>query len=181
MPAITKCSICSNPKKREQIARWHAAGVSFVEMHRRTETQEWRDKGFKRGINTATISRHINRDLAGDLPGSVDARTRKEVTVAAAKIVAGGDSIPTKHGLRHKDDVATLVQRIAMEKLKAGEMRVTTKDGLQAQALLDRRDEKTKDRNAGMALFKLIAAAMAPASVLPKNVTVIEGIAETVE
>lgn len=177
---INRCSICHDPKKREAINRMLAAKVPDVEIHRRTSTREWIERGFTRPIKTLTISRH-RRHLAPDLPNGLDKITRAELTTAAAKIVSGRGKSPAAVRKR-SNDLAELVNDIAVEKLKAGELHVSTKDGLAARALLDRREEKSKDRSASLLFAALVAASHAPASVLPAHTTtIIEAEARTVE
>ena len=54
------------------------------------------------------------------------------------------------------DDVAVLVQRDIIQKLKDGEARVTVQHGLQAQQIIDRRVERAKDRELAVTLARLL-------------------------
>lgn len=65
--------------------------------------------------------------------------------------------------------MAVLVRAAAVEKLKAGELKITTQDGLAAQNLLDRREEKKKDRELITQLGVLLSRGSDPPPML--NVT----------
>ena len=73
-------------------------------------------------------------------------------------------------------DLAKAVRDKAKERLDNGELKPNMRDGLQAQALLDRREEKQKDRNFMLSLARLTSGATheVPAAI------VIEGEAEEV-
>ena len=75
------------------------------------------------------------------------------------------------------DDMAVLVRAAAVEKLKAGELRITTQDGLAAQNLLDRREEKKKDRE----LITQLGVLLSRGSEAPPMLDVTEGEYQVVE
>lgn len=56
-------------------------------------------------------------------------------------------------------DFAAFVQQRAAERLSAGELEVTVRDGLTATAIIDKRDEKAKDREFVLNLARLISGA----------------------
>lgn len=60
------------------------------------------------------------------------------------------------------DDFATLVRAQAVAQIKAGELKVTTQDGLAAQSLLDKREERRKDREVMVQIGRLLATKSAP-------------------
>lgn len=60
------------------------------------------------------------------------------------------------------DDMALLVRAAAVAKIKAGELRISTQDGLAAQALIDKREEKRKDREVIVQIGRLLAQGAAP-------------------
>ena len=58
---------------------------------------------------------------------------------------------------REKPDLAVAVRDKALAGLAAGRLAVTTRDGLAAQALLDRREEHQKDREFMLNLARLLS------------------------
>lgn len=56
-------------------------------------------------------------------------------------------------------DLAKAVRDKAKERLDKGELKPNMRDGLQAQALLDRREEKQRDRNFMLSLARLTSGA----------------------
>jgi hypothetical protein len=68
-----------------------------------------------------------------------------------------GDEDP-KHA--NAKDVASLVVTKAMEGIEDGSLRVTTAHGLQAQGMLDRREERKKDRELSVQLARLLSGSM---------------------
>jgi hypothetical protein len=114
-------------------------------------------------IKRETITAHKNVCL-----GAKDITPAK--MAATAKVVTKGREIA--------DDVAVLVQREVVKKLKEGEARVTVQHGLQAQQLLDRRAERAKDRELAVTLARLLHTPAPPASVIMERVepsVIIEG------
>lgn len=73
-------------------------------------------------------------------------------------------------------DFATMVQKRAVQALGNNQIKVTTKDGLAAQALLDRRAEKEQDREFMLNLAQLLSGGGrgAPAALTAGEV-VVEG------
>jgi hypothetical protein len=81
--------------------------------------------------------------------------------------------VTTKNGrpnveVQVDDDFATAIQRKALENLKAGKLRVTARDGLNAQALIDRREERSEDRKFMLNLARVLSGAggIAPPEVI---------------
>jgi hypothetical protein len=114
-------------------------------------------------IKRETISRHKESCMAiGDVP-------QKRVA-EVARVVTKGKPI--------EEDVAVLVQREVVKKLKDGEARVTVQHGLQAQQLLDRRAERAKDRELAVTLARLLHTPAPPPSAIMERVepsVIIEG------
>lgn len=114
-------------------------------------------------IKRETISRH--RDVCLGVKGA------KPATIAKVAAQVTKDQ-PIA------DDVAVLVQREVVKRLKEGEARVTVQHGLQAQQLLDRRAERAKDRELAVTLARLLHTPPPPASAIMERidpVTIIEG------
>lgn len=138
-----ECAVDRHPLK-DDIATMIASGSSlnFIEKFSR-------EKGHP--IKRETVKAHMERCLAGT-PEQVD-RDLDKITVKIAK------GAPKAEIAR---DFAVAVQKKALHELKEGTLRVTTKDGLVAQQLLDKREERAKDRAFVLDLARLISGAGAP-------------------
>lgn len=155
--ADRKCSICSNADKNTWVARRHLEGYSAAAMERQR-----RDMG--KPIKRETISKHLKVCIGAD-----DAKPA-EVKAVAETVQ---QSVPAPDST---EDVAVLVQKEVVRKLKAGEGRVTVQHGLQAQQLLDRRAERAKDRELAITLARLLHSGAPPASAITaRPVDAIEG------
>ena len=82
-----------------------------------------------------------------------------------------------RHAQTDDDDVAVLVQRDIVQKLKDGEARVTVQHGLQAQMLIDRRSERAKDRELSVTLARLLHTAAPPSELVETRPLLIEDVA----
>ena len=153
-----KCSICSDQKKNEWVARRHLEGYS---AHRMEELAKEQGHPMKR----ETIKKHLTVCLGSDAKPS--------------EVKAVAEAVQASSGGNHPDDgedVAVLVQREVVKKLKNGEGRVTVQHGLQAQQLLDRRAERAKDRELAVTLARLLHSGSPPAEAIrARPVEVIEG------
>jgi hypothetical protein len=145
---MQRCVICHDPKKKDWVARRHLEGHSAARMESLS-----REQGIT--VKRETITKHLRTCLA--LPPEV---TPKQVAAMA-------ESMPRSH------DVATLVQQQVIEKLQAGEARVTVQHGLQAQQLLDRRAERQKDRELAVTLARLLHSPMPPVALVQERAEVI--------
>ena len=155
MPA-RRCSICSNDKKNEWVAKRHLEGFSASKME---------DMARANGhpIKRETISRHLRKCLGTDAKPA-------EVKAVAQAVMKDAPALASS------DDVALLVQQAVVQKLKAGEGRVTVQHGLQAQQLLDRRAERAKDRELAVTLARLLHSPPPPPSAITaRPVDAIEG------
>lgn len=169
--ATVICSICSDERKREFVLANHLAGVSINRMETMTRTGI---PGIP-VIKAETITRHVRNHLpatfqpsqqvaAAPLPGNTVAVSRAARTdVAIARQVEKASN---------GDDVAREVQQQVLEKLKSGEARVTVQHGLQAQAMLDRREERAKDRALAITLTRMLHTSAAPPEII--DVTPVE-------
>jgi hypothetical protein len=140
------CSVERSAKLHE-INAMLAAGLGL-------QTIEKRLRADGLAIKRETIKRHLDRCLP-----------------ATAIIVPGGEALPvtTADQVRQRRsesgaarDFASLVHNRALEALVDGELRVTTRDGLAAQAILDRREERTTDRAFLLNLARLLSGAGNP-------------------
>lgn len=137
------CSIDADPRKNDWVARRHLEGHNPSQMEEMS-----RREGHP--IKRETIARHLRECVGTTVTGA-------QVQVTAEAIAATTD-----------DDVAVLVQRQVVQKLKDGEARVTVQHGLQAQQLLDRRAERAKDRELAITLARLLHTGSPP----PEAITV---------
>lgn len=127
------CSIC-NSGKRGIIDPLLAAGRSAYAIEKvMRET--------KTPVKSETVLKHLDGCLNGRRPSS---------------------ELLTDTLVRRQHDFAAAVKDAAMEKLEAGELRITTRDGLAAQGLLDKRAEKQADRDLMVNLARLMTGRPPP-------------------
>lgn len=103
-------------------------------------------------IKYEAVANHLKRCLNGDLRNIELPATVQAAAVAERRLTVGMTPEEEK-------DFALLVHATALEELKSGKLRISTKDGLTARALLDRRDEKKADRLMVMNLARLLSGA----------------------
>lgn len=72
------------------------------------------------------------------------------------------------------DDFATAVRDAAHQKLKDGDVDVTVEQGLKAQAILDKREEKDADRRLALSIARMLAGQKPPPTVIIEGVAVID-------
>lgn len=161
-----RCSICSNPKKLDWVARRHLEGYTPTRMEGLSK-----EAGPGMGMKRETMQKHLRVCIGTEATGPDVVRVTDEVVKAQ----------PATEELPQQDqpqDVATLVQAQVVEKLKEGEARVTVQHGLQAQQLLDRRAERAKDRELAVTLARLLHSPAPPPEAItarPVDAQVIEG------
>jgi hypothetical protein len=164
------CGICKgNPERRKFVNAELRAGTSQLEIERKS-----RSLGFP--VKRETVRHHLRTCVAQGIEDQPLAAIIKMPKGTPGPI--GRPPIPTDHftDLPATDDFALLVRDAAIQKLKAGELRIGTQDGLNAQNLLDRREEKKKDRDLLGQLGRLLAG---QTSAPPPMI--IEGHAEQIE
>lgn len=168
--AYRPCSICTDERKREFVLANHLAGVSanrmeamaratigFVPMKAETILKHVRvclPRSFSPSATTAKTPAGLPVQRQGE---GLDIARAARTDVAIARRVQGGAPA---------DDVARMVQEQVIEKLKSGEARVTVQHGLQAQQILDRRDERAKDRALAVTLTRLLHQPGAPTAII---------------
>lgn len=124
----SRCAVCKHPD-RAAIETMLAGGLGVTAIER-----QMRANG--KPIKRETVSAHLKVCMGG-IPTAF--------LPAAAVVMAGGT------------DFATLVQRRASQLMNDGLLRVSTRDGLAAQQLLDRREEKAEDRKFMLNLARALA------------------------
>jgi hypothetical protein len=145
-----QCVICADPVRRDFVASLHLKGYAYNRIERLS-----REDPNVPGMKRETISRHFTQCLGIETRDKYVQRSMQR-------------------SLDRRDDVATLVQQEVVAKLRAGEARVTVQHGLQAQALLDRRDERAKDRELAINLARILHIAPPPTHLVSPH-EVIEG------
>ena len=156
-----RCSICDDPVKSDFVGTLHLEGLSLRAIADRTRHVDSPVKVIKR----ETIGKHITGCLATKgfeprRPNASPVRTSAELARRTAGMAPA--------------DVATLVQEEVVRKLQDGTARVTVQHGLQAQALLDRREERKQDRQLAITLARMLHAPRPPAEMVEERI-VIEG------
>ena len=141
------CSIDRDPNLLAFVAEKHLEGNSLAAIERLS--REWPDG---RPIKAETIGRHLRECVQTTVTGKVVAQAAQQVRISAAD--------------QHREDVAVLVQAAVVEKLRDGDARVTVRDGLTAQSLLDKRAERQKDRELSITLARLLHAPPPPPEVI---------------
>lgn len=147
------CSIERSPKVPE-INAMLAAGLGLQTIERRL-----RADGV--AIKRETIKRHLERCLPPAVVEVGHDETMPFVEPADVRRRRAESPDPR--------DFASLVHQRAYRALEADELRVSTRDGLAAQALLDRREERAKDRDFMIGLARLLSGGgqSAPRHLLP--------------
>lgn len=128
------CSICEDPEQRAFVAQCLDRDMSAAAIARESKYVEGMGD-----LAYGTVLRHTTtcpRDMSHPLPSK-----RTEAL---------------------SQDVAVLVQAEVVKKLREGEARVTVQHGLQAQALIDRREERAKDRELAITLARMLHAPSPP-------------------
>lgn len=137
------CAVDRHPLK-DKITAMIADGQGYATIER-----AMREKGHP--IKRETVKAHVELCLGND---ASHAKTIQKIVAAAER-----GEITRKQA---ETDFAVAVQKQALHELGEGHLRVTTKDGLVAQQLLDKRAEKERDRAFVMDLARLISGAGAP-------------------
>lgn len=160
------CGICTgDPARRAYVNAELVKGTPHIRIE-----AESRVLGMP--VKRETIRRHVNICVAA---GVHNLEVPPKVPVPKSGRESNKGVISSLDSLPEGDDFATLVKSAAVEKLRKGELRISTQDGLAAQALLDRRAEKQRDRD----VFTKIGMLLAGAASLPPPI-VIEGQAKEV-
>jgi hypothetical protein len=165
-----RCSICTDEARRLFVAEHIHLGESSYRIEKSARLPDAQDRGV-RPMKYETILRHVKhmnqRPMAamGDgtplvmeaVPTSVAPKPPKVVT----EFTPGGPV-----------DVAAIVQRKVATGLEKGELPVTTAHGLQAQKMIDTREDKRKDRELAVNIARLLSGSMGiPKRLIVKDVT----------
>ena len=162
-----RCSICADPLRARWVAEQHLAGESRTSMERLS----MKDDSVP-GMKRETIGKHLDVCLVNDFQPRPKNEKTSMVGQYSAKLAAKHPEVVSH------EDVATLVQQEVVKKLNDGSARVTVQHGLQAQQLLDRREERKQDRALAVTLARLLFTSPPPAEVVEPRL-VGEGTGET--
>lgn len=131
------CKVCSLPNA-------HAVDLRLRGGEPPKRTEAWlRTQGTP--VSHVTLRKHRETHVLSD-----EERARRDAAREVEKAIAKADreraieakeaAVPTVR------DFAVLVRDLAVTRLAEGEITVTTRDGLAAQAMLDKREQKAADR-----------------------------------
>jgi hypothetical protein len=129
---------------RQRILEGASIKVIASELTRRGKDGSF---GYRTAVSPPTVKAHIDRHSAiAPMPTYMDPPSPRvdEPTV------------------RDTRDVASVIAQRSLEMLDAGEMRLTASHALQAQAILDRRQEKQRDRELLLVLARVLTRDSAP-------------------
>jgi hypothetical protein len=172
-----QCSVCTDPTKRAWIAERLRLGDSPNVIERLSRQPMAADMGI-RPIKYETILRHV-RHMDRPRVEVIDAgpalvleanptspvERRPTPTPSKAKVV-------TEFTPGQPIDVATIVQRKAVEGIERGDLMVTTAHGLQAQKMIDTREDKRKDRELAVNIARLLSGSVGiPGHLVVRDVT----------
>lgn len=140
------CGICTGDPQRRA---WINAELVKGTPHTHIEAES-RTLGYN--VKRETLRRHVNVCVANGVHNITVAKQGREKA----------DHVDTKAltSLPEGDDFAVLIRAAAVEKLRKGELRISTGDGLAAQALIDKRMERQKDRDIFARVGMMLAGAM---------------------
>ena len=149
-PVLTGCHVCRSPLA-DLISRRMREGMPDTKVSKWLESEG-------QYVSRVTLGKHRREHLTSDF---------EKAKSDAIKVMEDRKKTlkPTK-GV----DLASLVRDYTFSAVEAGELLPTLAEGLRAQEILDKRSEKSSDRDLAMTLASILGGSM-----------VIEGIATTIE
>ena len=149
-PVLTGCHVCRSPLA-DLISRRMREGMPDTKVSKWLESEG-------QYVSRVTLGKHRREHLTSDF---------EKAKSEAIKVMEDRKKTlkPTK-GV----DLASLVRDYTFSAVEAGELLPTLAEGLRAQEILDKRSEKSSDRDLAMTLASILGGSM-----------VIEGIATTIE
>lgn len=121
-------------------------------------------------VKRQTIRKHLHKCVPQYLASTMYSESIVESVASPATTSPPKPQPKLQLQLDKSTDFAMLVRSEAIRRMEAGELRVGTRDGLMAQGLIDRREEKRQDREIVVILGKLLSGQQSVAPTL-----VIEG------
>ena len=149
-PVLTGCHVCRSPLA-DLISRRMREGMPDTKVSKWLESEG-------QYVSRVTLGKHRREHLTSDF---------EKAKSEAIKVMEDRKKTlkPTK-GV----DLASLVRDYTFSAVEAGELLPTLAEGLRAQEILDKRSEKSSDRDLAMTLASILGGSM-----------VIEGISTTIE
>jgi hypothetical protein len=166
-----QCSICTDPPRRLWLAEQLRMGLKPNAIEPLSRTPAVADMGI-RPIKYETILRHL-RHVTGDTVETIDSGPALVMEAKPTPSAQRPRSLPavvTEFTPGQPFDVASIVQQKAAEGISRGELLVTTAHGLQAQKMIDTREDKRKDRELAVNIARLLSGSVG----VPKRLVVIE-------
>jgi len=138
-PVLTLCHACRSPLS-DAINKRLKAGEPDVRVSKWLEEQG-------HYLSRLAIGKHRREHLTDEFQAQVKA-AKKELE-------------RNKKTIKGDGDLAKLVRDVAMAAVEAGELRPTLQEGLRAQEILDRRVEKSADRDLTLILAQVLGGGQA--------------------
>lgn len=136
-PVLTGCHVCRSPLV-DLVNRRMAEGMSD------TDISKWL-KSEGQYVSRITLGKHKREHLTSE---------HENARIKAAEILKKQQGT-----IRYKGDLASLVQSQVISLVEAGHLTPSLAEGLRAQEIIDRRQEKSSDRELTMALAGILGGA----------------------
>lgn len=136
-PVLTGCHVCRSPLV-DLINRRMAEGMSD------TDISKWLG-GEGQYVSRITLGKHKREHLTTE---------HESARIRAAEILKKQQGT-----IKYKGDLASLVQSQVISLVEAGHLTPTLAEGLRAQEIIDRRQEKSSDRELTLALAGILGGA----------------------
>lgn len=136
-PVLTGCHVCRSPLI-DLINRRMAEGMSD------TDISKWL-KQEGQYVSRITLGKHKREHLTSE---------HESARIRAAEIIKKQQGT-----IKYKGDLASLVQSQVISLVEAGHLTPTLAEGLRAQEIIDRRQEKSSDRELTLALAGILGGA----------------------
>ena len=136
-PVLTGCHVCRSPLI-DLINRRMAEGMSDTDISKWLSTEG-------QYVSRITLGKHKREHLTTEHEGA---------RIRAAEILKKQQGT-----IKYKGDLASLVQSQVISLVEAGHLTPTLAEGLRAQEIIDRRQEKSSDRELTLALAGILGGA----------------------
>jgi hypothetical protein len=136
-PVLTGCHVCRSPLI-DLINRRMAEGMSDTDISKWLSTEG-------QYVSRITLGKHKREHLTTEHEGA---------RIRAAEILKKQQGT-----IKFKGDLASLVQSQVISLVEAGHLTPTLAEGLRAQEIIDRRQEKSSDRELTLALAGILGGA----------------------
>ena len=133
-PVLTGCHVCRSPLI-EAVNKKMRDGVADIQISKWLEESE-------HYISRITLGKHRREHLTED---------HEQKRINAAKRLRG-----QKKTIKSTDDLAVLVRDYVQDAVSSGDLMPTLAEGLRAQEMIDRRQEKGADRDVALMLAGIL-------------------------